>query len=181
VGVKNKEPWQSFPEIWKDEKAFMTYLRGAFRSIWSRYPAKLEWKKRQMIPPPEGYKGRAKSVGYCAYCNGMFSASSFEVDHIEQAGSFSNKEEAIEWFWRLLDTNDNWCLACKPCHKVKSYAEREGLSFDEARLQKEVINILKKSVAEVKQFCYDYGYSDSHLSNPDKRRKAVEKILRSAS
>jgi hypothetical protein len=52
--------------------------------------------------------------------------------------------------------------------------------MDEARLQKEVINILKKPVAEVKEFCYAYGYDDAGLSNPEKRRKAVEEILRSA-
>jgi hypothetical protein len=177
MSIGTKEAWESYPEIWPDEKAFMLYLRGAFRSVWSRYPAKLEWKKRQMTPPPAGYTGRAKNVGYCAFCGKMGSASSFEVDHIDQAGSFGNKEEAVQWFWRLLDTNDNWQLACKPCHKTKSYADRMGISFEDASVEKEVIAICKKPVKDVKQFCYDYGYSNEQLSNPEKRRMAVEQIL----
>lgn len=170
-----KEPWQHYPQIWKDEKAFMAYLRGAFRAVWSKYPAKLEWKKQQMKKPPDDYTGRAKTVGYCSYCNCMFSASSLEVDHVEQAGSFSNKEEAIQWFWRLLDTNDNWCLACKPCHKIKSYAEREGLSFEDAKITKAVIAMMKdkkKMLATLQQ----HGYNN--CTNDEKRRAALTNILK---
>lgn len=171
-----KEPWQSYPEIWADEKAFMNYLRGAFRSVWSRYPAKLEWKKRQMLPPPPGYTGRAKSVGYCAFCGKMGSASSFEVDHIDQAGSFKNKQEAIAWFWRLLDTNDNWQLACKPCHKIKSYAEREGLTFSEAKVAKEVIRLLRKeNKKDMLALLQQHGVE---CKNADQRREALTKILK---
>lgn len=176
MSKKLKEPWQSYPTIWKDEKAFMAYLRGAFRAVWSKYPAKLEWKKQQMVKPPAGYTGRAKTVGYCAYCDQMFSASSLEVDHIEQAGSFGNKEEAVQWFWRLLDTNDNWCLACIPCHKIKSYAERMGISFQDAKIAKQVIAFSKESVAEQTKILANFGRKDSRTKA--ERRRMYEEILR---
>lgn len=153
----------------------MAYLRGAFRAVWSKYPAKLEWKKQQMKKPPADYTGRAKTVGYCSYCACMFSASSLEVDHIEQAGGFSSKEEAIQWFWRLLDTNDNWTLACKPCHKIKSYAERMDISFEDAKIAKLAIEIMKdkkKLLAVLQQ----NGYNS--LRNNDERKAALLQILK---
>lgn len=171
------EPWEAYPSIWKTKAAFFAYLRGGLRSVWSRYPAKLKWKDSQLTTEkPEGYTGRGKSFGKCHYCGETFTKSALEVDHVQQAGSCNSWETANEFLYNLLDVNDNWVLACKPCHKIKSYAEREGLDFAEAVLTKKVIEFLKKPVAEVKAFCIQHGYTD--VSNPDKRRQAVSDILR---
>jgi hypothetical protein len=174
--VPAKQAWENYPELWKDEKAFMQYLRGAFRSIWSNYPAKHVWKKAQMVPTPPDFVGRAKTIGRCAFCKERFAASKLEVDHREQAGSFSNKEEAVEWFWRLLDTNDNWQLTCKPCHKIKSLQERnEGMSFEDARVQKEIIRLTKK---ENKQEMLDIlKASGVECKNQKERKEALKQIL----
>jgi 5-methylcytosine-specific restriction endonuclease McrA len=172
------EPWESYPAIWKSKTAFFTYLRGHIRLIWSRYPAKLKWKSAQMFKPPKGYTGRAKTMGKCAYCNETFAASHLEVDHIEQAGTCNSWETAAQFLRKLLDCNDNWCLACKPCHKIKSYAEKQGLDFEEARLQKRVIEIMKQNKSEVLDFCQRNGYNSSSLSNETKRKVAVDSILR---
>lgn len=173
-----QEPWELFPGIWKSKAAFFTYLRGQIRLTWSRYPAKLQWKKAQMRKPPAGYTGRAKTIGDCAYCGDYFPASNLEVDHIEQAGVCNSWETAAEFMRKLLDCNDNWCLACKPCHKIKSYAEREGITFEEARLQKLVIEKMKQSTATIVAFCVENGYNERSLSNKAKRQQAVEAILR---
>ena len=174
-----QEPWEAFPGIWKSQTAFFTYLRGAIRQMWSRYPAKLEWKKRQLTTEkPEGYTGRGKSFGRCAYCGQMFVASHLEVDHIEQAGECNSWETAQRFIRRLLDCNGNWCLACKACHKIKSYAERMGLEFEEARLQKLVIEMMKQSKAAIVAFCVENGYNERSLSNVGQRREAVTEILK---
>jgi hypothetical protein len=57
--------------------------------------------------------------------------------------------------------------------------DKHGYTREEARVQKEAIAICKSKVSDVKRFCYGYGYTDEQLSNPDKRRTAVEQILRS--
>lgn len=173
-----QEPWEKFPGLWKSQAAFFTYLRGQIRLTWSRFPAKLKWKAAQMVKPPMGYTGRAKSLGKCAYCGEMFAASTLEVDHIDQAGECNSWETAAQFLRRLLDCNDNWCLACKPCHKIKSFAERQGLSFEEARLQKRVIEICKQSPTKVVEFCLQNGYNERSLTNATKRREAVETILK---
>lgn len=176
--VASKEPWEVYPNIWKNQTAFFTYIRGVFRLAWSRFPAKLEWKKAQMTTEkPAGYTGRGKSFGKCHYCGDMFTASSLEVDHLAQAGSCNNWDTAQEFLRNLLDCNDNWALACKPCHKVKSYAERTGLPFVDALIEKRVIEVLKDK-KRVLAICKKYGYSEQQLSNNDKRREALVAIFK---
>lgn len=173
------QPWEAYPKIWKSQAAFFTYLRGQLRLTWSRYPAKLKWKASHLVPVPPGYTGRAKKLGKCHYCGEMFAASHLEVDHVHQAGSCNSWETAAEFLYNLLNCNDNWCLSCKPCHKTKSYAEKQGLDFEEARLQKRAIEVLKKhSTKKIVEFCVKNGYNASSLSNAQKRREALITIFR---
>lgn len=173
-----KEPWEQYPGVWKTKASFFVYLRGHLRLLWSRYPAKIEWKKAQMVKPPKGYTGRAKTLGKCHYCNEMFAASHLEVDHVIQAGSCSSWDTAYQFLHNLLDCNDNWVLACKPCHKIKSYAEKDGISFEEARAAKRVIEITKLPVKKVLEFLMQHGYTGVSVSNATKRKELVTKILK---
>lgn len=175
--MTQQEPWELYPSIWKSKASFFTYLRGQLRLTWSRYPAKLQWKSKQLVLPPKGYTGRAKKLGKCSYCEQMFAASSLEVDHKAQAGTCNSWESAQTFFHNLLNCNDNWCLACKPCHKVKSLAERNGTSFEEARLEKQVIEFIKQPTKTVVEFCVKNGYNERSLTNATKRRTAVTEIL----
>lgn len=173
------EPWEAYPSIWKNRTAFFTYLRGHLRLLWSRYPAKIEWKKKQLVKPPAGYTGRAKMLGQCHYCSEMFAASHLEVDHVQQAGACSSWETANQFLYNLLDCNDNWVLSCKPCHKIKSYAEKEGLSFEEARVAKKVIELTKLPTKDLLAFLAQHGYNDpSQVSNATKRKELISKILK---
>lgn len=173
-----KEPWEQYPDIWKNQTAFFVYLRGGLRQLWSRYPAKLSWKESQVKTPPAGYTGRAKKLGQCHYCQEWFAKSHLEVDHVEQAGSCKDWDSAYEFLHALLDCNDNWVLACKPCHKIKSYAERQGILFEDAVVEKQVIEWMKKPATEVVAFCNKHGYTASSLSNAEKRKTALKAILK---
>lgn len=176
TGLSSKEPWQLYPSIWKNETAFFTYLRGQLRLIWSRYPPKLDFKKAQMVAPPAGYTGRAKKLGKCHYCGEFHAASNLEVDHVHQAGKCNSWQTAYEFLHKLLDANGNWVLACKPCHKVKSYAERMNISFEKAWAAKRAIEFLKNEKKKVVDFCVAHGYNVSSLNTVAKRREAVEAI-----
>lgn len=173
-----KEPWEVYPEIWKNKSAFFTYLRGGIRQIWSRYPGKLAWKKSVLVDPPSTYLGRAKKLGQCHYCNEFFSASSTEVDHVEQAGSCNSWDTAAEFLHALLDCDSNWVLACKPCHKIKSYAERQGIPFEEAMTAKRVIEFMKYDTKDLLVFCKRYGYNADTLGNATKRKAALTAIFK---
>lgn len=176
-----KEPWELYPTVWKTKSAFFTYLRGSLRRIWSRYPAKLEWKKAQMQPPPIGFKGRAKSVGQCHYCGDLFAASNLEVDHVDMAGSCNSWETAAQFLKALLDCNDNWVLACKPCHKAKSLAERKGISLEDAMFEKKATAFVKAHTKEqIVKFLKTAGYSDKDVSTVDKRKAALIAVFRAS-
>lgn len=173
------EPWDAYPDIWKTQAAFFAYLRGGIRSIWSRYPAKLKWKQGQLSSPPAGYTGRAKKLGTCHYCQNLFAASALEVDHVKQAGTCNSWETAAQFLKNLLDTSGNWVLACKPCHKVKSYSERSGLDFNDALAEKRAIDFLKNSSKNiVLDYCEASGYNPRSLSNNTKRREALVEIFK---
>lgn len=121
------------------------WLRGHFRRIWSRYPVKIEFKKNNSYPPPIGYTGRAKKMGTCALCKEEnIAISKLEVDHISTVGSFNSKETAFEWFWDLLCEESNMQLVHKECHKIKSYSDRMGISFEKASIEKTAIKICKE-------------------------------------
>jgi len=181
MGTNLKAPWELYPEIWCNQSAFFTYLRGNLRKIWSLYPAKLKWKASKLVNPPADYAGRAKKLGQCEYCLQMFAASHLEVDHKDMAGQCNSWETASEFLYKLLDCNDNWKLTCKPCHKIKSNAERKGLSFEDSAIDKEVIRICKEEKLEdVIDFIESYNYNgDYKTNNASNRRKAVEDILKS--
>jgi len=178
--MEHKEPWEAFPDIWKTPAAFWAWVRGGIRgAVWKRYPAKLDWKRDQMVPPPDGYTGRAKSLGKCHYCGEMFSASSLEVDHVEMAGSCNSWETAGKFLQNLLNTNGNWVLACKPCHKVKSYAERSGVPFEDALAEKWAIAFMKRhKKSEVLAHCEKFGHNSGALSNDKRRREALVEIYK---
>lgn len=171
-----KEPWELYPSIWKSKIAFFTYLRGHLRLLWSRYPAKLKWKASQMVKPPKDYKGKAKSLGRCYYCREWFAASNLEVDHVQQAGQCNSWETANQFLHNLLNCNDNWVLADKTCHKIKSHAEKMGISFEEAAIQKQVIAFIKEhSVKEIVAFLQSREYNN--CSNATKRKAALLEIF----
>lgn len=180
--MKSLEPWEAYPAIWKNRTAFFTYLRGGLRQLWSRYPAKLSWKASQLTSPPAGYVGRAKKLGKCHYCSQMFAASSLEVDHVHQAGACNSWETAYQFLYNLLECSNNWVLACKPCHKVKSYAERTGMDFKDAFAEKKAIEFMKSHDAKSQlDFIKGFKYNTNPLTNAVKRRAALVEIFKKES
>lgn len=134
--------------IWKTEAAFLSWLRGNIRrSCWLRNPVKLEFIKRNRIkinnPNP---KGKVKEVwgGVCAITGETHVIGNLEVDHIK--GNHSLRCVAdIQSFVEGISiiTLDDLQFVSKEAHKIKSYAEKQGISFEEAKVKKKVINICK--------------------------------------
>jgi 5-methylcytosine-specific restriction endonuclease McrA len=158
--TEHKEPWEKEPGIWKTQAAYFAWLRGQFRKIWNFYPPKFTWKSSMLRLPPKGYTGRAKKLGTCHYCNESFAASHLEVDHVHQAGQCNSWETSSQFLYNLLDCNNNWVLACKPCHRIKSYSESQGITFIEAAVAKQAIETMKLPVAKVLAILKKAGYTD---------------------
>lgn len=168
------EPWEEFPNIWKTKSAFFAWLRGGLRrAIWEKYPPKIQFKNGKCTPPPEGYTGKAKSGTECSLTDVWTAKSYLEVDHIEGNASLKGWDDVTSFIQHLCTNSDNMQLVSKEAHKTKSYAERRGISFEEAALEKKVIQIIKDK--RDKQFFVDRGLDVP--SNAATRRAAILKLL----
>lgn len=182
--IKDRTPWE-WSSAWKTKAQYFSWLRGQIRQIWSAYPVRTEWKNSMLRPvTPEERKQKifhpsTKKVGQCVFCQEWFAGSKLEVDHIEETDGCYSFETAEKFLWRMAaEPTENMALVCKPCHKVKSYAERQGISFEEARVQKAVIAKEKELGKRAKKFLLDKGYSEDETSNSAKRRSCLEKLIR---
>lgn len=148
----HKNPWETEEgkKIWKTKSQYFTWLRGALRKLWSDYPVRKVWKNEQLRLVTEEerlnkvFHPSTKKVGECHYCNKWFAGSKLECDHVEESEGCYDYESAEKFLWHCGgDNGDNWVLACKPCHKIKSYAVKQGISYEEAAIEKEAIQICK--------------------------------------
>lgn len=169
-------PWEKYPHIWPTKSSFFTFLRGGLRrGLWEKYPPKLEFKNKACSKPPEGYTGRAKTGAYCALSGEWTGKSKLEVDHIKGNVSLQDWDDVLPFIIHLCSTEDNFQLVSKEAHKIKSYSERMGISYEEAVIKKEAIQICKM---DEKKWLQEKGIVPA--SNATKRREQVEEYLRNA-
>ena len=169
------KPWEEYPELWKTEAEWWTYLRGSLRrGLWEKSPIKLSFKNTNCSPPPEGYTGRAKSGAECALSGQWTGKSKLEVDHSEGHMSLLCWEDVLPFILHLVPPKGSLQLVDKEMHKVKSYSERMGMSFEDALYQKQAIAICKAK--QDKQWLSERGITPS--SNATKRRAQIIECLK---
>jgi hypothetical protein len=154
--MSKKLPWEKHPEIWKTEAAFMSYIRGGIRkAIWSRYPVKLQFIKnnRERIPNPNP-RGKVKEVwgGRCYITGKLFAQKDLEVDHVKGHFSLRTMNDLQSFMEGLLYLEESDLkFVSKEAHKNKSYAERMGITYEEAAAEKKAISLCKLPMVEQKQ------------------------------
>lgn len=179
--MKNK-PWE-YSDFWASESEFLGWLRGQLRQIWMDYPIRIEFKNNQCVRVNTamrqryGLSGNTKYAAACVFCNDWFPKSKLEVDHILGESSLRSIEDVQSYLDHMMCPESNMQLTCKPCHRVKTYAERYNMTFEEARLEKQVIEWLKQSTADQKKILTLAGFSDDEMNNAGNRRKSARKLL----
>lgn len=165
------------PELFPTEAKFWAYLRGALRrGLWERSPMKHKFKQSQMKPPPDGYTGKGKRGTECALTGEWTMTSRLEVDHKEGHKPLLNEEDIIPYIIHLLGCGDQLQCVEKEAHKIKSYAERMGISFEEAKLIKEAIAFEKLPKNTQERFFKERSMIIP--SNAKKRREAFIEVKR---
>lgn len=145
----NKEPWEEYPQVWATKAKFFAWLRGCFRrAVWNRYPGKTLFKNKICGPPPEEYTGRARSGAACALTGVWTGKSALEIDHIKGEASLREWSDVESFVRHLCATESNLQAVSKDAHKIKSYSERMGITFDEAVIEKQCIAFSKLSATE---------------------------------
>lgn len=172
-------PWEEFPGIWPTKAKFMAWLRGGIRrACWNRSPIKHTVIKNQRKRVKNEKTGNMVWGGECYICKNDFLMKDLQVDHIQ--GEHSLREiEDIQAFVEAMTclSLDDLALVCKPCHKVKSLAERSGMSFDEALIHKEVISFSKLTAERQKGILLELGYSKEDVATVAKRKNAYKRHL----
>ena len=141
------------PEIWKTESAYFSYLRGCIRLAWVKNPVKLKLlnKRKKQIPNPNYGKPRntKKTVmgATCEICLKDYPMKFIQVDHITGGNYSLRSVDDIQGFFEsiCIVTEDELRLVCLYCHGCLTYAAKEGVSFEEAKVIKYVISLDKEN------------------------------------
>ena len=169
-------PWDELPHVWKTEAAYLSWLRGQLRRIWSRHPIKNEFIRRHR----RSVDGRRhKWELQCKQCEGWFQAKHIEVDHISPAGSFRCIEDFRTFGYRLIHISmDELQILCKRCHKVKTYAERMSLSLEESESQIEANAMMRLPAGSLRALMLKHGASNEDVKNHNARKQWVMEFQR---
>lgn len=172
----DKELWELYPHIWKTKSAFFNWMRGNLRrALWERNPVKIEFKNEHCKPPPEGYTGRAKSGEYCALSGEWVGKSAAEIDHIKGNVSLRGYEDVENFVRHLCTTKSNLQYVGSEPHKIKSYAEKNNITYEAAVIKKKVIAVTKGSAKEQDAYIRENG--GKLCKNKTERAAEIERII----
>jgi 5-methylcytosine-specific restriction endonuclease McrA len=93
-------------------------LRDANRKFPPRYAAKAAAKKTVI-----GHRHRFEFQ--CAECTEWFKDKEVQVDHIIPAGTLRKYDDLPQFVENMFCEADGLQVLCKPCHQLKTNAERE--------------------------------------------------------
>lgn len=168
------------PDVWKTEAAFMSYIRGGIRrGLWNKHPLKLKLinSKRIQIPNPNP-KGKKPTVwgGCCELCNNLFPSSEMQVDHKRDKGSSLKELSDIQQFVEdmAVITQEDLRWICKDCHDIVSHSQKKGVSFEQAKAEKQALEIIKQK--QDKEWLLEHGVTPAS-TQVKRREQIVDKIL----
>ena len=135
-----------------EDKANLIKLRSAIRQVWMRHPTKLTLIMRsavlvQDVPVedrPKNLSKAAKWLYQCTITKTWHLLKDMECDHIKGENSLRCYGDLESFSKSILDVGwEDLQLLSKEAHEILTYAERWGLTFEQARGEKEVIAVAK--------------------------------------
>lgn len=141
------------PEIWKTESAYFSYLRGCIRLAWVKNPVKLKLlnkRKKQIANPNYGKPRNTKRTvmgATCEICLKDYPMKFIQVDHITGGNYSLRSVDDIQGFFEsiCIVTEGELRLVCLDCHGCLTYAAKENVTFEEAKVIKYVISLDKEN------------------------------------
>lgn len=177
---KSPRPWEAAPHIWKTEAAFMNYVRGVLRKGWKTNPLKLDYinrfRKRIKNPNEKSAKRFPECWGMtCDICKVDTVQADIQIDHKGDSGAFTKFSDAEAYMKHLfLIDYESIRPLCTSCHSIVSHCQNTGLSFEDAKIDKEVIRLMKDKKQRDK-ILTEHGHK---CTNDKQRREALTKILK---
>lgn len=157
-------------------------FRDAVRRKWMFAKVKLSFLESMAIPD---YNPNTKTLWLwqCNICKKMFKKEEVEVDHLIGGDrDFDSMCDAPEHARGVLDVGwEDLQILCsdkeKGCHPIKSHAERYGMTFEEAKVDKAAIRWENenKGVQKQRDLLESYGVINTQsLKGKDIRQAYVE-------
>ena len=113
-------------------------------------------------------------------CNNWHPGKNCQVDHFPvSAGSILSTDDIGSFVNNLYCETDNLRVLCSECHSIHTLCEKNGISKEEATLQKAVNTLIKEKTAkQLLDYLSNNNYSGVSVCNVEKRKKAVYTILK---
>ena len=183
-------PWLVEGNPWKTEGKWLNWLRGVLRKGWSNYAIKTNYKNSKKYKVkntnPKSMK-RFPEINKidCEICKKQFPFDrSVEVDHIGDEGTLKCIGDIEGYAKHLYYVDEKWMrIACKECHYIITHAQSRGITFEEAELEKYVINLLRvETKSDIILFIESWQgvfNNEEYLTgNEAQRRKALVEIFK---
>lgn len=161
----------------KKEIDFFLWLRSGLRSLSRKWPPVFQALALAKRPAPPDAPPRQRVAYECAICGKLNPSKNIVVDHIKPAGSLLTPEDIQGFVETLFCGIDNLQALCKDtCHRYKTNSEKLGISFEEAKIECNVLDMLKDKQKTLDKL-REHGYDGLQVSNNDKRRKLLREII----
>lgn len=158
------------------ESAYLAWIRSTLRSKSLRWPPRgkaLELARRPYKGPNKLQKWEYK----CAICGEWFKAKEVIVDHFPKAaGSILCVADIGQFAENLFCETDNLRVLCVADHDIHTLADKQGISFEDARIEKRIIDKMKSK--DLLAYLAEHGYTGASVSNSIKRKTLVTKIIK---
>lgn len=153
------------------ENALKGMIRSAVRKKWMFSNTKLAFIQSKSIPDYDTNTRRRFKI-QCNICKQWFTKTDVDVDHIHGEHKFTELSQAMDWTNSILTVgfSDLQMLCNITCHPIKTLAESQHISFEQATILKKVIAWENDKSIDHKQFLIDVGFKESEVSNKPKRR-----------
>ena len=180
------EPWK-YDFVWhKTESEYLAKVvdYGIRRGVWNNSPVKIHFLNTRPIKTIENKKtGRLCRHQQCEICLEWLPIKSratkkerFYVDHIIPCRPLTTLEDAANYIYDLVYCSiDNLQYLCFDCHLIKTHADKKNITFFEAKIDKEVIKIMKLKASELKKYLQQYGVT--YVTPKKDNKETVRQIV----
>lgn len=159
------------------EKSLCSAIRSAIRGVWMKHDTKLAYLYERTIPDMNP-DTRTKWLIQCECCGEMFKLGDVEINHRKGENQLLSFEDVLPFTQSILGVGfDDIEVLCKGCHSILTYSERYGVTFEEAKKEKAVIEKINQTVAKQKKELLAAGFTHKDISNEEKRRECYRKLI----
>jgi hypothetical protein len=123
------------------ERELVGWIRKKLDDVWRSCPQKLAFLEKMRVPDYDP-NTRRTSKWQCNITKEWFNKTDVQVDHIQGEHEFTRLDQLVEFANKrfMVGYNDLQILSIE-AHSIKTHAERYGMTYDEAKIDKQAIAI----------------------------------------